>query len=236
MSRREPHQYPPASAWWGNSEIRDISGKQRKSENLDDLSYTTTDAQTYSFHRQVRRPSPPPTMTTRSPPRGIYVPVPTFFVPPSSPSYNPITPPLDLRTQSEHAIYLAARGIRGILLLGSSGEATMVSNAERRELIRHVRQELDKATFKSYPIMAGTATQGIEDTLEQLRISHEAGADWGMVLAPGYFAPVVTQEGLVDWYTAIADRSPMPIMMYDEPFPFPFPTSPPSYVALNKNP
>ena len=69
--------------------------------------------------------------------------------------------------------------------------------------------------------MAGTATQGIEDTLEQLLISHEAGADWGMVLAPGYFAPVVTQEGLVDWYTAIADRSPMPIMMYAELLPNP---------------
>ena len=156
-------------------------------------------------------------MSTRIPPRGIYVPVPTFFIPPSSPNYNPITPPLDLPIQSAHAIHLAKCGIRGILLLGSSGEAIMVSNAERKELITHVRQELDRGGFKSYPIMAGTATQGIEDTLEQLLISHEAGADWGMVLAPGYFAPVVTQEGLVDWYTAIADRSPMPIMMYAEP-------------------
>ena len=147
------------------------------------------------------------------PPPGIYVPVPTFFVPKSASNYNAYVTPLDLATQSAHAIHLAKCGIRGILLLGSSGEAIMISNTERKTLISHVRHDMDNAGFKDYPIMAGTATQGINDTVQQLKDAKEAGSQWGMVLAPGYFAPSVTQDGLISWYTAIADQSPIPILM-----------------------
>ena len=89
----------------------------------------------------------------------------------------------------------------------------MIGNEERKTLISHVKERLTKAGFENYPLMAGTATQGIEDTLQQLKDAKEAGSQWGMVLAPGYFAPAVNQDGLISWYTAIADRAPMPILM-----------------------
>ena len=89
----------------------------------------------------------------------------------------------------------------------------MIDNAERKRLLTHVRHELDKAGCENYPIMAGTATQGIDDTVQQLKDAKEAGSQWGMVLAPGYFAPQVSQDGLIAWYTAIADQSPIPILM-----------------------
>ena len=148
-----------------------------------------------------------------TPPPGVWVPVPTFFVSKTSSNYNPYATPLDLETQSNHAIHLAKCGIKGILLLGSTGEAIMIGNEERKALISHIKEQLTKAGFEDYPIMAGTATQGIEDTLLQLRDAKGAGSLWGMVLAPGYFAPAVNQDGLVSWYTAIADRSPMPILV-----------------------
>lgn len=150
------------------------------------------------------------------PPPGIYVPVPTFFSKsdPKSSTTQAGIPPLDLATQTKHGLHLASSGIRGIVLLGSTGESIAVTNTERKTLISHIRQELDKAGYKDYPIIAGTATQGIEDTITQLQISKDAGAQWALVLAPGFFATCITQEGLKQWYTAIADSSPLPILMF----------------------
>lgn len=148
-----------------------------------------------------------------SPPPGVYAPVVTFFAP--KPSSNPSTnvPPLDLESQAKHSIHLAKSGLRGLVVLGSTGEAVAITSAERRTLLTHVRQALEKAGYHDYPLIAGTATQNIEGTLEQLRDAKDCGCQWGLVLAPGYFAPAVTQEGLIDWYTTIADASPIPIMM-----------------------
>jgi 2-keto-3-deoxy-L-rhamnonate aldolase len=147
------------------------------------------------------------------PPPGVYVPVPTFFVSRSSSKYDAETPHLDIETQAEHAKYLAKCGITGLVLLGSTGEAVALTNKERIEVISSVRSRLETAGFKDYPIIAGTATQGIIDTIEQLDEAGEAGAQWGLCLAPGYFAGAVTQEGILKWYEAVADRSPIPIMM-----------------------
>ena len=151
------------------------------------------------------------------PPPGVYVPVPTFFVSRQASTYSPQAPPLDLETQSRHAIHLAKCGIRGLVVLGSTGEAIAITNKERSELLRHVRQQLENAGYRNYPIIAGTATQGIDDTVQQLRDAEAAGAQWGLVLAPSYFATAVTQDGLKDWYVAIAERSPLPIMVYHYP-------------------
>ncbi|KAL8997308.1 MAG: hypothetical protein Q9169_003400 [Polycauliona sp. 2 TL-2023] len=148
------------------------------------------------------------------PPPGIYVPVPTFF---SKPASEEGIPELDLTTQTKHALHLASSGIRGLVLLGSTGEAIAITNSERQTLLSHIRQEMDKAGHQDYPIIAGTATQGIEDTITQLQISKDAGAQWGLVLAPGFFATCLTQEGLKQWYTAIANRSPLPILIYHYP-------------------
>ncbi|KAL8782636.1 MAG: hypothetical protein Q9213_005223 [Squamulea squamosa] len=150
------------------------------------------------------------------PPPGIYVPVPTFFSF-QQPNSEDGIPGLDMATQTEHALYLARSGIRGIVLLGSTGEAIAVTNSERRALISEIRHQMDSAGHEDYPIIAGTATQGIEDTITQLHISRDAGAQWGLVLAPGFFATCITQEGLRNWYTVIASRSPLPILIYHYP-------------------
>ena len=117
-------------------------------------------------------------------PPGVYVPVPTFFVSRQASNYSTEAPPLDLETQSKHAIHLAKYGIRGLVVLGSTGEAIAVTNAERIEVLKRVRRDLDNSGYRNYPLIAGTATQGIEDTLGQLSDSRDAGAQWGLVLAP----------------------------------------------------
>lgn len=144
------------------------------------------------------------------PPPGIYVPVPTFFLAPTSPTDQGA---LDLDTQAEHALHIAQSGAAGLVLLGSTGEAVHLTRSERTRLIAAVRAKL--SGFAHYPLLAGTASQSVAETLELLADAAGAGADFGLVLAPGYFAAAggVGEPALVAWYTAIADQSALPIMV-----------------------
>ena len=153
---------------------------------------------------------------TRSspPPEGVYVPVPTFFRPATSTSSaSPLQAELDLDTQVRHSVFLAKNGIRGIVLLGSTGEAIHLSAAERTALVSEVRRGLEAAGFQDYPLLAGVLTNGVQETLEWLADYERGGAGWGLVLTPGYFGPSVTQENIKAWYNVIADNSPIPILM-----------------------
>jgi len=141
------------------------------------------------------------------------VPVPTFFAKEGSASYDAVTPPLDLETQSEHSLFLVKGGIRGLVILGSTGEAIFLRSKERNELIASQRKTLDEAGYKDRPIIAGTATQQIDDTLQMIKESKEAGAEYAMVLGPGYFAPSTSQQGIQKWFEAVADKSVLPVMM-----------------------
>ena len=146
-----------------------------------------------------------------SPPTGVFVPVPTFFHPASS--SNALQAKVDVKTQIKHSIHLAKNGIRGLVLLGSTGEAIHLSRSERFELVSGVRKGLDDAEFPGYPVMAGVLVNSVDEVLEWLDDFARAGAHWGLVLAPGYFGLAANQENLKEWYTVVADNSPIPILM-----------------------
>jgi 2-keto-3-deoxy-L-rhamnonate aldolase len=148
------------------------------------------------------------------PPAGVYVPVPTFFVSRKASNYNPVAAPVDIATQAAHSIHLAKSGIRGLVVLGSTGEAVHLTNTERFEVLSGIRKGLENAGFKDYPIIAGTAAQNIQEVVDQLKSAKEAGAQWGLCLVPGYFAGASTQEGIIQWFKAVADASPIPVMVY----------------------
>lgn len=157
--------------------------------------------------------------TSRGPPSsppaaGIYVPVPTFFAKEGTAAYDPISPPLDLEAQSQHSLFLVKGGIRGLVILGTTGEAVHITSKERNELIKSQRKALDDAGYKDRPIIAGTATQNIEETLQQIKESKEAGAESVLVLSPGYFASAASQTGIQRWFEAVADKAVLPVMMY----------------------
>lgn len=152
-------------------------------------------------------------MIASPPPAGVYVPVPTFFVSRTAKNYNAVAAPLDLETQAKHSLHLAKSGITGLVLLGSTGEAVHLSNKERFEVLSAIRKAFDEGGFKEYPLIAGTAAQNIEEVVEQLKSAKEAGCQWGLCLVPGYFAGASTQQGIIQWFTAVAQQSPIPIMM-----------------------
>lgn len=147
------------------------------------------------------------------PPQGIYVPTPTFFAKEGSAAYDATTPPLDLEAQTEHSLFLVKGGIRGLVILGSTGEAIHLTNKERNELMRSQRKALDDAGYTDRPIIAGTATQNIDETIQMVKESAEAGAKYAMVLSPGYFASAANQNGIQRWFEAVADKAVIPIMM-----------------------
>lgn len=118
-----------------------------------------------------------------------------------------------METQIQHSIHLAKNGIRGLVLLGSTGEAIHLSRAERYELLSGVRKGLTDAGFSDYPIMVGVLVNSVDETLEWLADAKKAGVQWGLVLAPGYFGTAANQENLVEWYTLVADLSPIPILV-----------------------
>lgn len=72
-----------------------------------------------------------------------------------------------------------------------------LSNAERYTVLRGCRDALDKEGFGDVGIIAGTASQNIQEVVEQLGEAKRAGSGWGLVLVPGYFSGASTQEGII---------------------------------------
>lgn len=96
-----------------------------------------------------------------------------------------------------------------------------MSRQERSDLVSGVRQGLTDAGYADYPIMAGTLVNSVEETLEWLQDFKKAGAQWGLVLAPGYFgAAGAAEDGVVAWYKVVAEKSPVPILMWVDKLPY----------------
>lgn len=146
----------------------------------------------------------------RVPPPGVHVPVPTFFKSGRLSDRDEV----DTETQIAHAIHMAKSGIHGLVLLGSTGEAIHLSQTERSNLVRSVREALTEAGYSGYPILVGILSNNDEDAVQELRMLKEAGGDWGLVLVPGYFGAAIDQSNIINWYTKVADESPMPILVY----------------------
>lgn len=140
-------------------------------------------------------------------PNGIYSPVTTFF----KDDYT-----LDIDSQIEHAKFLYKNGINGLLLAGSLGEANHLSRQERSILVSSVRAAIPDLNFK---IIAGVPPIGnIPTAIEDCVSAKEAGADFVILLVPGFFGPILTfQEGIIDYFQRVADDSPLPVIIYNYP-------------------
>ena len=104
-----------------------------------------------------------------------------------------------------------ANGTRGLLVLGTTGEASTIHPEERVEMIRFVAQELKG----DMPWMVGTGTN---DTRSTIQLSTEAsylGADALLVVTPYYNKP--SQAGLVKHYSLLASEVDCPIILYNVP-------------------
>ncbi|CAM9893124.1 unnamed protein product, partial [Laminaria digitata] len=102
-------------------------------------------------------------------------------------------------------------GTDGIVPLGTTGEASVLSTAER-ELVLDITME--EAGGK-VPIVAGTSSVNPLVVIEQSLQAAERGADAVLVVTPAYVKP--SQRGLVEFYTMIADKGGLPVVLYNVP-------------------
>jgi 4-hydroxy-tetrahydrodipicolinate synthase len=99
----------------------------------------------------------------------------------------------------------------GVLLMGSTGEAILLTAEERNRVIDAV---IDEAGGK-IPVMVGVAAVSTRQTIENARYAKEAGADCGLIVQPPYIKP--TQAGLYNYFKDVADAVDLPLVIYNNP-------------------
>ncbi|OHE96339.1 dihydrodipicolinate synthetase [Colletotrichum orchidophilum] len=142
---------------------------------------------------------------SKVPPQGIWAPAVTLF--------NPETDELDLEAQAKYYAYLSTTGLAGLVILGTNAEQFLLTREERKALIATAR----KATGPDFPIMAGCGMHSTKQVLELLADAKEAGADSALVLPPAYFGKQTTPQVIDRFFDTIADKTPLPIVIYNFP-------------------
>ena len=103
--------------------------------------------------------------------------------------------------------------VAGIVVLGSTGESILLSDQERRDVLKAARQ----AAAPHKVLIAGT---GVESAIETLRLTEyaaELGYDVAMVRTPHYYKKQMQTANILAFYRTVADRSPLPVIIYNFP-------------------
>jgi dihydrodipicolinate synthase/N-acetylneuraminate lyase len=147
--------------------------------------------------------------TKRNPlPHGVYVPTVAFFKPDEE---------VDIATVERHAVYLAHSGVTGLVTQGSNGEAVHLDRDERKAITAATRRAVDAAGYSSMPVIAGCGAPSTRETIQFCKDSGEAGADAVLVLPPSYYKALVSSESMHAHFQAVADASPVPVLIYNFP-------------------
>jgi 4-hydroxy-2-oxoglutarate aldolase len=103
--------------------------------------------------------------------------------------------------------------LAGYFVLGTNGEYKALSVAERFEVLRTVV----KYRAKGKVVMAGTGFEGTKETIDMTLRAADEGADMVSLLMPHFFAKKMTPAVLAGYITDVADASPVPVLLYNNP-------------------
>jgi 4-hydroxy-2-oxoglutarate aldolase len=136
---------------------------------------------------------------------GIFPPITTPFYPDGRVYYKKL----------EHNVERYSHApLSGLVVLGSTAEAILLSDDERREVLKTARE----AAAPNKVLIAGT---GIESAVETLRLTEyaaEIGYDVAMVRTPHYYKKQIERpQNMLAFYRFVCDRSPLPVMIYNFP-------------------
>ena len=121
-------------------------------------------------------------------------------------------------------------GIDALVIAGTTGEGSTLTDAEHREAIRFAVE----TTAGRVPIIAGTGSNDTDYAIDLTRFSCEVGADAMLVVTPYYNK--ATQKGLIKMYETIADASTKPLILYNVPSRTGVGIEPKTYQALADHP
>lgn len=133
--------------------------------------------------------------------------------------YPPLATPFDKNEDlafdklHENMMKLNKIPFRGCIVGGSNGEYTSLSSEERVEVVRRVKADLPAGRV----LMAGSSCEGTRQTIQLTKQMADAGADCVLVLPPSYFKSSMTGAAMKKHFIAVADASPVPIVLYNMP-------------------
>ncbi|KAI1331613.1 hypothetical protein F5Y16DRAFT_358782 [Xylariaceae sp. FL0255] len=139
---------------------------------------------------------------------GFYVPTVAFFTPEDT---------VDEKITADHAVRLAKAGVTGIVTHGSNGEAVHLDHAERFLITKTTREALDDAGFKDMPLIVGCGAQSTRETIQLCKEAAAAGGTHTLILPPAYYGSLTTTELIIAHFQAVADASPIPLLIYNFP-------------------
>jgi len=99
----------------------------------------------------------------------------------------------------------------GLLVLGSTSESTLLTTDEKRSL---VSTAVDHANGR-IPVMCGISASTTTETIENARYVKDSGAEYGVLVQPGYIKP--SQEAIYIYYKEVADTVDLPLVIYNNP-------------------
>jgi 4-hydroxy-2-oxoglutarate aldolase len=135
---------------------------------------------------------------------GIFPPITTPFYPDGG---------VYLKKLEHNVEHYSKTPVAGLVVLGSTGEAVMLSDQERREVLKTARA----ACAPHKVLIAGT---GVESALETLSLNQyvaDLGYDVALVRTPHFYRPQMQPANLLAFYRTVADHSPIPILIYSVP-------------------
>ncbi len=136
--------------------------------------------------------------------QGIFPPITTPFYPDGEVYYKKL----------EHNVERYSKTpVAGIVVLGSTGEAVMLSDEERRKVLQTARA----ATGPNKILIAGTGMESAHETLRLTDYAAETGYDVALIRTPHFYRKQMQAANLLAFYRTIADRSPLPVMIYNVP-------------------
>jgi dihydrodipicolinate synthase/N-acetylneuraminate lyase len=133
---------------------------------------------------------------------GVFAPIPTPFDERDQP---------DTRRLSAALVKWTARPIDGFVILGSNGEAVMMDDFESDRVIVAARDVVPGDRV----FIVGTGRESTQAAIKASKRAAEHGADYVLVRTPGFFKSQMTHDAFVRHYTAVADESPVPVLLYN---------------------
>ena len=135
---------------------------------------------------------------------GIFPPITTPFYPDGNVYFKKIEHNVERYSKTPAA---------GLVVLGSTGEAVMLSDDERREILKVARE----ATAPNKVLIAGTGIESASETLRLTEYAAELGYDAALVRTPHFYKRAMQPANLLAFYRTVADRSALPVLIYNVP-------------------
>lgn len=118
---------------------------------------------------------------------------------------------IDYEALSRFVEFQIGSGINGLVVMGTTGENATIEPEDQKKVIAYTVEKVAGRV----PVIAGTGTNNTEHVLHNTRNACQVGADAILVVTPYYNK--ATQNGLVTHFTAVADESTLPVILYNVP-------------------